>query len=137
MTIEAVQLELHSRSPLHEIAEQGMELVGEQGFRHSHTQLPVQGRRVVACRDGLHGMQDSFHMRQDALAGRGEDHAPPKTLEKAYRKLVLELAHLKGHSGLRAVEALRGLLETAFFQDGLDDDDAARIHRPLQNISRL
>lgn len=114
-----------------------MELVGEQGFRNGHTQLPVQGRRIVACRDGLHGMQDGFHMRQDALAGRGKDHAPPQAFEKPYGEFVFELAHLKGHSGLRAVEALRGLLETAFFQDGLDDDDAARIHRPLQNISRL
>ena len=113
-----------------------MELVGEQGFRHSHTQLPVQGRRIVACRDGLHGMQDSFHMRQDVLAGRSKDHAPPKAFEKPYGKFVFELAHLKGHSGLGAVEPLRGLLEAAFFQDGLDDDDAARVHTSLRDISK-
>ena len=105
-----------------------MEFVREQGFRNSYAEFPVQGRRIAACRDGLHGMQDGFHMRQDVLAGRGQDHAPPKALEKPYGKLVFELAHLKGHGGLGAVEPLCGLLETAFFQDGLDDDDAARIH---------
>jgi len=136
VAVEAVQLDLYGRSPLHEIAEQGMELVGEQGFRNGHTQLPAQGRRIAACRDGLHGMQDGFHVRQDVLAGRGKDHASPKAFEQSHGKLVFELAYLKGHCGLGAVEPLCGLLEAAFFQDGLDDDDAARVHAPLRDISK-